>query len=59
MNFDVDIEGEDYCHTLKWGTGYMSFNMMQSIGKRLVLGFELMNLTERKMFMVNYAARYQ
>ena len=36
--------GEDYCHTIKYGTGLVSFNMMQNIRKGLVAGFELMNL---------------
>lgn len=28
MNLDVDIDGDDYQHTLKYGTGMWSFNMM-------------------------------
>lgn len=44
MHLDVDITGDDYVHTIKWGTGLLSFNMMQTIGQRIVLGFELMNL---------------
>ena len=44
MHFDIDLTGDDYTHTLKLGTGLMSFNMMQTIKKRLVLGYEIMNL---------------
>ena len=28
MHLDMDITGDDYVHTLKLGTGLMSFNMM-------------------------------
>jgi len=58
MHFDVDIDGEDYCHSVKYGTGLLSWNHMQTIGKNLVLGFELMHLTERKLSLFNYAGKY-
>lgn len=58
MFLDVDIEGNDYLHTLKYGTGLYSLNHMQTVGKNLVLGFELMNLIERKLSFLNYAAKY-
>ena len=68
MHLDVDITGDDYVHTLKWGSGVFSVNMMQTIGQRIVLGFEMMNLvcydvwyqsqTERKATMMSYAAKY-
>lgn len=44
MHLDVDITGDDYVHTVKWGTGLLSFNMMQTIGSRLILGYEVMSL---------------
>lgn len=44
MHFDVDVTGEDYVHTIKYGTGLYSFNHMQTIGKNLVLGYEFMTL---------------
>jgi mitochondrial import receptor subunit TOM40 len=59
MHLDCDIEGEDYSHTIKYGTGLFSMSHMQTIGKNLVLGFEMMNLLERKMSLMNYAFRYQ
>ena len=46
MHLDIDYTGDDFVHTLKFGTGLMSFNHMQTIGKRLVLGFECMNITQ-------------
>lgn len=58
MFLDVDIEGKDYLHTIKYGTGLASFNHMQTIGKNLTLGFEFMNLIERKMAFMNYALKY-
>ena len=57
MHLDCDIEGEDYSHTIKYGTGLFSMSHMQTIGKNLVLGFEMMNLLERKMSLMNYAFR--
>lgn len=44
MHVDLDITGRDYVHTIKYGTGLYSFNMMQTIGNRVVLGYELMTL---------------
>jgi mitochondrial import receptor subunit TOM40 len=44
MHLDVDLTGNDYVHTIKFGTGLYSVNMMQTIGSKLVLGFEMMNL---------------
>jgi mitochondrial import receptor subunit TOM40 len=46
MHLDVDITGDDYVHTIKWGTGLFSFNMMQTIGSRLILGYEIMSLVD-------------
>lgn len=57
MHLDCDIDGEDYAHTIKYGTGLFSVSHMQTIGKNLVLGFEMMNLLERKMSLMNYAFR--
>lgn len=58
MHFDVDVTGEDYVHTIKYGTGLYSFNHMQTIGKNLVLGYEFMTLTERNLTMMSYAFKY-
>lgn len=58
MHLDIDVTGEDYVHTLKWGTGLLSFNMMQTIGNSLVLGYEIMSLTERKIIAMSYAFKY-
>jgi len=58
MSFDVDVEGDEYLHTFKYGPGIISGNMMQKIGKNLTLGFEMMNLPERKLNFFNYAAKY-
>ena len=44
IHLDLDISGDDYVHTVKLGTGLWSFNMMQTIGNKLALGFEFMNL---------------
>ena len=52
MHLDLDITGEDYVHTVKWGTGLFSINMMQTIGNRLVLGFEFMSLVINFIFIL-------
>jgi len=48
MHLDVEYTGEDNLHTVKFGSGMWGLNFMQSIGKGLVAGFELLNITERK-----------
>jgi len=44
MHLDLDVSGDDYVHTIKYGTGLYSFNYMQTIGRSLVLGYEMMTL---------------
>lgn len=50
VSLDLNIDGyflslgNDYTHSLKLGNQVNSMSMMQSIGKRTVLGFELMHL---------------
>lgn len=46
VHLELDIEGEDYVSTIKYGTGLMSGSYMQSVGKGIALGFELMNLVD-------------
>ncbi|CAD8131760.1 unnamed protein product [Paramecium pentaurelia] len=58
MHLDCDITGEDYVHSIKIGTGLYSFNMMQTIGNRLVLGYEMMTLTERNLSLMSYAMKF-
>ncbi|CAD8170352.1 unnamed protein product [Paramecium pentaurelia] len=58
MHLDCDIKGEDYVHSIKIGTGLYSFNMMQTIGNRLVLGYEMMTLTERNLSFMSYAMKF-
>lgn len=67
IHLDLDISGDDYVHTVKFGTGLWSFNMMQTIGNKLALGFEFMNLvfiknltqqTERNQMLMSYALKY-
>ncbi|CAD8084740.1 unnamed protein product [Paramecium primaurelia] len=58
IHLDCDISGEDYVHSIKLGTGLYSFNMMQTIGKRVVLGYEMMTLTERNMSLMSYAFKF-
>lgn len=58
MHLDLDVTGDDYVHTIKFGTGLYSFNHMQTIGKNLVLGYEMMTLTERNQTLMSYALKY-
>jgi mitochondrial import receptor subunit TOM40 len=58
MHLDVDYEGDDYTHTFKYGSGMWGFNFMQTIGRSLVAGFELLNLTERKQSLMSGGFRY-
>lgn len=56
--FDLDIEGNDYYHNIKYGSGIFSLNMMQTIGNNFVAGFELFNIIPRRMSLLSYGARY-
>jgi len=45
---DINLKiGDDYVHTFKYGTNMWGFNYMQTIGRNLVLGFELLNLVKK------------
>lgn len=55
----MDISGDDYTSTIKYGTGLWSFNMMQSIGRKLCMGFDMMNIIERKMIIFSYGLKYK
>ena len=40
------MKGDDCTHTFKYGSGLWAFNFMQTIGKGLIAGLELMNLVK-------------
>jgi len=58
MHCDLEYEGDDYVHTFKYGTNIWGFNYMQTIGRRLVLGFELLNMSDRKQSLLSGAFKY-
>jgi mitochondrial import receptor subunit TOM40 len=58
MHADLEYEGDDYVHTFKYGTNMWGFNYMQTIGRNLVLGFELLNLSDRKQSLLSGAIKY-
>lgn len=55
---DLDYEGDDWVSSFRAGSGMLSGNLMQTIGERLVLGFETMYLYQRRMTIMSYAAKY-
>jgi len=42
----ISFLGDDYVHTFKYGTNMWGFNFMQTVGRNLVLGFELLNMVK-------------
>jgi len=58
LHADLEYEGDDYVHTFKYGTNMWGFNFMQTVGRNLVLGFELLNMSDRKQSLINYAVKY-
>lgn len=44
VSMDLHVDGDDYSSTFKWGNLMNSVSFMQSVGKRLALGFEMMHL---------------
>lgn len=60
LHLDVDHEGKDSTSNFKLGSGFLAFNTMQAIGKRLALGFEVFNIhMGEKRTEFSYAARYK
>jgi mitochondrial import receptor subunit TOM40 len=58
LHCDLEYEGDDYVHTFKYGTNMWGFNYMQTIGRRLWLGFELLNMSDRKQSLLSGAFKY-
>lgn len=66
MHLDFDHENKDSVSNFKLGSGFLAFNTMQSIGRNLVLGFEVFNIhmvdklnQGEKRTEFSYAARYK
>eukprot|EP00331_Platyophrya_macrostoma_P014769 CAMPEP_0176464400 /NCGR_PEP_ID=MMETSP0127-20121128/36499_1 /TAXON_ID=938130 /ORGANISM="Platyophrya macrostoma, Strain WH" /LENGTH=355 /DNA_ID=CAMNT_0017856819 /DNA_START=51 /DNA_END=1118 /DNA_ORIENTATION=+ len=58
VHADLDYAGDDYAATVKFGTQVLSFSLMQSIGRRLILGFETACI-QKKIFAMGYAGIYR
>lgn len=58
MHCDLEYEGDDYVHTFKYGTNMWGLNFMQTIGNNLTLGFDLLNMSERKQSSISGALKY-
>ena len=58
LTYELDYMGPDFNSNIKLSDYFQSINMVQKIGNSLSLGFELVNVPQRKLNVFNYALKY-
>eukprot|EP00825_Cyclidium_porcatum_P021296 TRINITY_DN2379_c0_g1_i1.p1 TRINITY_DN2379_c0_g1~~TRINITY_DN2379_c0_g1_i1.p1 ORF type:complete len:367 (+),score=58.33 TRINITY_DN2379_c0_g1_i1:73-1173(+) len=59
MSLNVEYQGDYNSQAFKLGRGYLSYSLMQAIGKPFFFGFEFMYLLQRHISFFNYSACYK